>query len=158
MTQERDKKRYAPGKWVRVWLTKCQVCGYSSEGKIHCILDVFSGYLSTKGLHRSVFLSPYPPLRGDLPPEKGKNNSLNRYLIIGTGSLKQLRNPGKHWLNPKKSISLVREICSSLLLILVFTPWFGYLAFCQMLLYVLSPLITWRIDPQTMANRPQKDK
>lgn len=45
-----------------------------------------------------------------------------------------------------------------LLLILVFTPWFGYLAFFQMLLYVLSPLITWRVDSQTLVSNPQKNK
>jgi len=44
----------------------------------------------------------------------------------------------------------------ALLLTLVFTPWFGYLVFCQMLLYVLSPFITWRIDPRTAASETRK--
>ena len=36
-----------------------------------------------------------------------------------------------------------------LMLIFVFTPYFGYLVFFQMMLYVLSPLATWQIDPNT---------
>ncbi len=40
----------------------------------------------------------------------------------------------------------------ALILTLVFTPWFGYLVFCQMLLYVLSPFITWRMNPQAFTN------
>lgn len=38
-----------------------------------------------------------------------------------------------------------------LILIFLFTPWFGYLVFFLMLLYVLSPLITWQVDPETAA-------
>jgi phosphatidylserine synthase len=44
----------------------------------------------------------------------------------------------------------------ALILVLIFTPWFGYLVFCQMLLYVLSPFITWRMDPQTAASETRK--
>jgi CDP-diacylglycerol---serine O-phosphatidyltransferase len=40
---------------------------------------------------------------------------------------------------------------TSLLLIAVFTPFFGHIAFLYMLLYTLSPLITWRVDPQLAA-------
>ncbi|MBS3809079.1 MAG: CDP-alcohol phosphatidyltransferase family protein [Desulfobacterales bacterium] len=36
----------------------------------------------------------------------------------------------------------------SLMLIFVFTPYFGYLVFLQMFLYLLSPLFTWRAEPQ----------
>jgi polyferredoxin len=38
----------------------------------------------------------------------------------------------------------------NLLLVLVFilTPYFGYLVLTQQLLYLLSPLVTWRVDPQ----------
>ena len=46
----------------------------------------------------------------------------------------------------------------ALMLTLVFTPWFGYLVFCQMLLYVLSPFITWRMDPKTAAMEKRKSK
>ncbi len=46
----------------------------------------------------------------------------------------------------------------ALILIMVFTPWFGYLVFCQMLLYVLSPFITWRMDPQKAASESRKKK
>jgi hypothetical protein len=28
------------------------------------------------------------------------------------------------------------------------TPYFGYLVLTQQLLYLLSPLVTWRVDPQ----------
>jgi phosphatidylserine synthase len=45
-----------------------------------------------------------------------------------------------------------------LILTLIFTPWFGYLVFFQMLLYVLSPFITWRIDPQTAASETRGKK
>lgn len=38
-----------------------------------------------------------------------------------------------------------------LIFVFLFTPWFGYLVFFLMLLYVLSPLITWRVDPETAA-------
>jgi phosphatidylserine synthase len=38
-----------------------------------------------------------------------------------------------------------------LLLLSVFTPYFGHMAFLYMLLYTLSPLVTWRIDPQIAA-------
>jgi phosphatidylserine synthase len=38
-----------------------------------------------------------------------------------------------------------------LLLISVFTPYYGYCFLFFMLLYALSPLITWRIDPQEAA-------
>lgn len=38
-----------------------------------------------------------------------------------------------------------------LILVFVFTPYFGFLVFTQLLLYVLSPLITWRIDPEVAA-------
>lgn len=38
---------------------------------------------------------------------------------------------------------------TNLLLVLVFilTPYFGYLVLTQQLLYLLSPLVTWRVDP-----------
>ncbi len=39
-----------------------------------------------------------------------------------------------------------------LILVSLFTPWFGYLVFSLMLLYVLSPLITWRVDPEIAAS------
>ena len=39
-----------------------------------------------------------------------------------------------------------------LILVFLFTPWFGYLVFFLMLLYVLSPLITWRVDPEIAAS------
>ena len=38
-----------------------------------------------------------------------------------------------------------------LLSLVVFTPYFGHMAFVYMFLYTLSPLITWRIDPQIAA-------
>jgi phosphatidylserine synthase len=38
-----------------------------------------------------------------------------------------------------------------LLLLSVFTPYFGHMAFLYMFLYTLSPLVTWRIDPQIAA-------
>lgn len=38
-----------------------------------------------------------------------------------------------------------------LMLIFVFTPYFGYLVFLQMLLYLASPLITWRVEPQAAS-------
>lgn len=38
-----------------------------------------------------------------------------------------------------------------LLSISVFTPYFGHMAFLYMFLYTLSPLVTWRIDPQIAA-------
>jgi phosphatidylserine synthase len=44
-----------------------------------------------------------------------------------------------------------------LLLISVFTPYYGYLFMIFMLLYALSPLITWRIDP-TDAARESRSK
>lgn len=37
------------------------------------------------------------------------------------------------------------------MLFFVFTPYFAYIAFFQMALYVLSPLVTWRVDPETAA-------
>ncbi len=38
-----------------------------------------------------------------------------------------------------------------LMLIFVFTPYFGYLVFFQMFLYLLSPLFTWRAEPRAPA-------
>ena len=38
-----------------------------------------------------------------------------------------------------------------LLFVAVFTPYFGHVACIYMLLYTLSPLVTWRIDPQIAA-------
>jgi phosphatidylserine synthase len=38
-----------------------------------------------------------------------------------------------------------------LLSVAVFTPYFGHMAFVYMFLYTLSPLVTWRIDPQIAA-------
>ena len=38
-----------------------------------------------------------------------------------------------------------------LLSLVVFTPYFGHVALLYMFLYTLSPLITWRIDPQIAA-------
>ena len=35
-----------------------------------------------------------------------------------------------------------------LLIIAVFTPYFGHIALLYMTCYLLSPLITWRIDPE----------
>jgi len=40
---------------------------------------------------------------------------------------------------------------SLLLFVSVFTPYFGHVAVLYMFLYTLSPLITWRIDPQVAA-------
>ena len=36
-----------------------------------------------------------------------------------------------------------------LLSLSIFTPYFGHVSFIYMFLYTLSPLVTWRIDPQT---------
>lgn len=38
-----------------------------------------------------------------------------------------------------------------LVLLSVFTPFFGHVSFLYMFLYMLSPLITWRIDPEVAA-------
>jgi hypothetical protein len=38
-----------------------------------------------------------------------------------------------------------------LVLIFIFTPYFGYLVLTQQLLYLLSPLVTWRVDPKVAA-------
>ena len=54
------------------------------------------------------------------------------------------RNPWFTWVN------------LALMLIFVFTPYFGYLAFLQMTLYVLSPFITWQIDHRTAAMESRK--
>ena len=40
---------------------------------------------------------------------------------------------------------------SLVLLMTVVTPYFGLVCFAYMLLYVLSPLVTWRIDPEEAA-------
>ena len=42
-----------------------------------------------------------------------------------------------------------------LLFVSVFTPYFGHIAVLYMLLYTLSPFITWRIDPQIAARENQ---
>ncbi len=55
------------------------------------------------------------------------------------------RNPWFTWIN------LI------LMLIFVFTPYFGYLVFCQMLLYLASPLVTWRVEPQAAAMEACED-
>ena len=65
-----------------------------------------------------------------------------KYLHIGRF---MDRNPWFTWVN------LV------LVLIFVFTPYFGYLAFLQMLLYALSPFITWQIDPRTAAMESKRN-
>lgn len=44
-----------------------------------------------------------------------------------------------------------------LVVVFVFTPYFGYLAFVLMLLYVFSPIVTRHIDPETAA-RESKEK
>ncbi len=54
------------------------------------------------------------------------------------------RNPWFTWVN------LV------LMLIFVFTPYFGYLVILQMSLYVLSPFVTWHIDPGTAVLESRK--
>ncbi|MEE4357068.1 MAG: CDP-alcohol phosphatidyltransferase family protein [Desulfococcaceae bacterium] len=38
-----------------------------------------------------------------------------------------------------------------LLFSIVFTPWLGHVAFIYLFLYMLSPLVTWRIDPEVAA-------
>ena len=40
---------------------------------------------------------------------------------------------------------------SLVVLLSVFTPYFGHACFLYMFLYMLSPLVTWRIDPQEAA-------
>lgn len=54
------------------------------------------------------------------------------------------RNPWFTWVN------------LALMLFFVFTPYFGYLVFFQMTLYLLSPLITWRVDPDAAAMEVRK--
>lgn len=65
-----------------------------------------------------------------------------RYLHIGRF---MDRNPWFTWVN--------------LLLMLgfVFTPYFGYLVFFQMVVYTLSPFVTWQIDQQTAAMESRKN-
>jgi phosphatidylserine synthase len=43
-----------------------------------------------------------------------------------------------------------------LVLLSIFTPYFGYVSFLYMFLYLLSPLITWRISPEN-ATRERKN-
>lgn len=38
-----------------------------------------------------------------------------------------------------------------LILVSVFTPYFGHMAFVYLFLYVISPLVTWRISPEVAA-------
>lgn len=91
-----------------------------------------------------------------LPHFNGASAELGRFaawfcigLMIATGVLMNIyrihyihigrfmdRNPWFTWTN------LV------LMLIFVFTPYFGYLVFLQMLLYLASPVVTWRVEPQ----------
>ncbi len=66
-----------------------------------------------------------------------------RYIHIGRF---MDRNPWFTWIN------LV------LMVVFVFTRYFGYLVFCQMVLYLLSPLITHRVDPKTAAMEAGKKK
>ncbi|MFW6052431.1 MAG: CDP-alcohol phosphatidyltransferase family protein [Desulfosalsimonas sp.] len=44
-----------------------------------------------------------------------------------------------------------------LMLIFVFTPYFGYLVLLQMLFYLGSPLVTWRVEPQAASMEPCED-
>jgi phosphatidylserine synthase len=44
-----------------------------------------------------------------------------------------------------------------LLSLSVFTPYFGHMALLYMFLYTLSPLITWRIDPQMAARETRTE-
>jgi hypothetical protein len=39
----------------------------------------------------------------------------------------------------------------------MFTPYFGHGAFLYLLLYVLSPLWTWRIEPARAAAQPARE-
>jgi len=64
-----------------------------------------------------------------------------RYLHMGRF---MDRNPWFTWIN------------LALMLIFVFTPYFGYLAFSQMLLYTLSPFITWQLDSRSAAMESKK--
>jgi hypothetical protein len=54
------------------------------------------------------------------------------------------RNPWFTWIN------------LGLMLIFVFTPYFGYLALFQMILYTLSPFVTWQVDTHTAAMESKK--
>ena len=47
---------------------------------------------------------------------------------------------------------------SSMLLLVafVFTPFLGHMAFFYLFLYLLSPLVTWRIDPEVAAKETHK--
>jgi len=47
---------------------------------------------------------------------------------------------------------------SAVLLLTVFTPYFGYTAFLYLFLYLLSPLITWRIHPEVAAKESKKSQ
>jgi len=44
-----------------------------------------------------------------------------------------------------------------LLLTFVFTPYLGHMAVCYLFLYLLSPLVTWRIDPEVAAKENHSD-
>jgi CDP-diacylglycerol--serine O-phosphatidyltransferase len=82
---------------------------------------VFLGYFSIGVMIFTAFLMNLYPVR---------------YLHIGRF---MDRNPWFTWTN------LV------LMVVFVFTPYFGYLVFSQMVLYLLSPVVTWRVDPETAA-------
>lgn len=43
------------------------------------------------------------------------------------------------------------RMSAMILIVFVFTPYLGYAAFIYMFLYLMSPLITWRIDPEVAA-------
>ena len=42
-----------------------------------------------------------------------------------------------------------------LVLVFAFTPYFGYIAFLYLFLYLLSPLVSWRIKPDVAARETQ---
>lgn len=44
-----------------------------------------------------------------------------------------------------------------LILLFVFTPFFGHFCLTYMILYLLSPLVTWRIDPEVAARESRPD-
>jgi CDP-diacylglycerol--serine O-phosphatidyltransferase len=43
-------------------------------------------------------------------------------------------------------------------LITLFTPYFGYTALCYLFTYLLSPVVTWRVDPQEAARESPLQK
>ena len=140
----------------------CVAIGYAVFGVVRLIFFILDrksipGFFKGLPVPAAALLVSAPLIILDLALDEGSSllifwGNLSVWLMIVTSILMNtyfLRYIHVGRLMSRNRTFMWFTVC--MILGFLFTPYFGYASFIFMLLYVFSPLYTWRISPETAA-------